>query len=285
MIKFGPAGNSDSFYEEGHKTTLDVPRWLFERDLNAYEYQCTRGVRISQTFAHALKVQAGRFNIFLSIHAPYYINLASPDPVIQDSSKKHIIKSLSAAKWMGATRVVFHPGSASKLSRSEAFKNAMILLEKIMEEIDEELLEDCYLCPETMGKTNQLGTLAEILELCKIHPRLQPTVDFGHIHALGGGNLKLKSNFSKVIEKVEHVLGTGSAQNLHVHFSPVEFTSAGEKKHCCVKDKEFGPDFYPFAKVIVENKLTPTIICESAGTQVEDAAFFKSVYNSLKDVS
>ncbi|MGI6065660.1 MAG: TIM barrel protein [Bacillota bacterium] len=285
MIRFGPAGNSDSFYAEGRKTTLDVPRWLHERGLNAYEYQCTRGVRITQAFANALRVQAERFHIALSIHAPYYINLASPDPTIMESSKKHILKSLQAARWMGADRVVMHPGSVSKLQRNEAMKNALILLEKIVTEIDPEILDECCLCPETMGKVNNLGTLPEILELCKIHPRIIPTVDFGHIHALEGGSLKGEAQFQRVIEKIEKVLGSDVVKNLHVHFSPVEFTAGGERKHHNLMDKEYGPEFLPFAKIIRKHGLAPRVICESAGCQAEDAAAFKSIYLSLKNDS
>lgn len=281
MIKFGPGGNSDSFYEEGFKTTLDVPRWLSERGLNAYEYQCTRGVRITQAFARALEVQASRFNISLSIHAPYYINLATTDPVLQEKSKHHLVKSLLAAKWMGATRVVFHPGSASKIPRTDSFNNALKLLEKILTEIDDDLLEDCYLCPETMGKKNQLGNLAEVLEMCRLHPMVRPAVDFGHLHAIGGGSLNEEGDFERILDKIDLALGAKAVENLHVHFSPVEFTKGGEKKHGTLKDKEFGPDFYPFAKVLHKNALTPTVICESAGTQAEDAATFKLFYDSI----
>jgi deoxyribonuclease-4 len=281
MIKFGPAGNSDSFYEEGYKTTLDIPRWLSDRGLNAYEYQCTRGVRITQAFSQALKVQASRYNIALSIHAPYYINLSSTDPTLQEKSKHHLTRSLQAAKWMGATRVVFHPGSASKVPRVDALLNAAKLLDSFLKELDPELLENCDLCPETMGKRNQLGNLEEVLALCKLHPALKPAVDFGHLHALGGGCLNEERDFEKILDKIDQVLGTETIKNLHVHFSPVEYTSAGERKHWSLKDKEFGPDFYPLAKVLKKNGLTPTIICESAGTQAEDAATFKSLYYSV----
>ncbi len=109
-----------------------------------------------------------------------------------------------------------------------------------------------------------------------------PAVDFGHIHALGGGCLKDSTSFLKILDKIDHALGEKILKNLHVHFSPVEYTNAGEKKHCTLKEKEFGPDFYPFAKVIKEKGITPTIICESAGTQAEDAATFRSLYQSLK---
>jgi len=281
MIRFGPGGNSDSFYEEGQKSTLDVPRWLFDRGLNAYEYQCTRGVRITQAFAQALKVQAERFDIALSIHAPYYINLSGTDPVLLEKSRHHLVKSLQAAKWMGATRVVFHPGSASKLPRSEALLLAGRFLDNFLANIDDELLENCDLCPETMGKRNQLGSLEEVLALCKLHPRIRPAVDFGHLHARGGGSLLEEKDFEIILEKIDQHLGKEAVENLHVHFSPVEFTGAGEKKHGTLKDKEFGPDFYPLAKVLKQNKLRPTVICESAGTQAEDAAAFKSLYHSI----
>lgn len=281
MIMFGSAGNSDSFYAEGYKTTLDVPRWLFDRGLNAYEYQCTRGVRITQAFSQALEVQASRYHIALSIHAPYYINLASIDPAIQESTKHHFTKSLVAAKWMGATRVVFHPGSPGKLPRAEAFHKALLQLDKILSELDPDLLEDCFLCPETMGKSNQLGSLAEVIEICKLHPRIRPAVDFGHLHAVGGGCLNEETDFERILDKIDQSLGAEVVQNLHVHFSPVEYTKAGEKKHCTLKEKEFGPDFYPLAKILKKNGLTPRIICESAGTQAEDAATFKSLYDSL----
>jgi deoxyribonuclease-4 len=281
MIKFGPAGNSDSFYAEGFKTTLDVPRWLSEKGLNAYEYQCTRGVRITQAFAEALKVQATRYNIALSIHAPYYINLAGTDPILLEKSKQHLVKSLSAAKWMGATRVVFHPGSASKMLRNEALLNAAKFLDNFFTDLDGDLLENCYLCPETMGKRNQLGNLEEVLELCKLHPKMKPAVDFGHLHALGGGCLNEEKDFEKILDKIERTLGTNTIKNLHIHFSPVEYTGAGERKHWSLKDKEFGPDFYPLAKVLKKNGLMPTVICESAGTQAEDAATFKAIYNSI----
>lgn len=282
MIRFGPAGNSDSFYDQGKKTTLDVPGWLAQRGLNAYEYQCTRGVRITPAFANALRVQASRFNIALSIHGPYYINLASTDPVIMESSKRHAIKSLQAADWMGADKVVIHPGSASKVPREEALKNALRMLETIVQEAENELLETCSLCLETMGKSNQLGTLSEVLEMCKVHPKIVPAVDFGHIHALGQGSLVDEEDFLRIIEKIERVLGFNTVKNLHVHFSPVEFTAAGEKKHWSLKDKEYGPDFTPFANVIWKNGLTPTIICESAGTQAEDAVSFQSIYQLVK---
>jgi deoxyribonuclease-4 len=79
-IRFGPAGNSDSFYEQGYKSSVDMPKWLHEKGLSAYEYACTHGVNISEKTARAIGEEAGMYDIALSIHAPYYINLAAEDP-------------------------------------------------------------------------------------------------------------------------------------------------------------------------------------------------------------
>lgn len=281
MIKFGPAGNSLSFSTAGFKSSLDVPSWLSAMDLTAYEYQCTRGVNISEPFAKALGKQAERYGISLSIHAPYYINLASQEEKIQESSRKHILKTLQAADWMGARVIVIHPGAAGKVSREEAVSLALKLLERTLEEARERGLEHIKICPETMGKVNQLGSLDEIIALCKLSPDIiQPTVDFGHLHAVSQGGMDKTESFKRVIDKIAKHLGDDAAKNLHVHFSPIEYTKGGEKKHHTLSRKEFGPDFSYLAEVIVQQKLSPTIICESAGTQAEDAVTFMNIYRS-----
>lgn len=43
-----------------------------------------------------------------------------------------------------------------------------------------------------MGKKNNLGSVDEIIEICKIDEFLLPTIDFGHINAFTGGGLKPK---------------------------------------------------------------------------------------------
>jgi len=279
MIRFGPAGNSDSFYAEGHKTSLDVCQWLHGWGLNAYEYQCTRGVKVSHGFCTALAAQAKRFDIKLSIHAPYYINLVSLDSAIVEKSRYHIMKSLEAAVWMEAERVVFHPGALSGSSREEAMRRVEERLLSIVETARREgFLEFVRMCPETMGKTNQFGHLREVIALCQLDQALYPTVDFGHLHALYGGTLTQKKDFIAVLDKIENALGQEKLQGLHVHFSPVEFTQAGEKKHRTLQEKEYGPDFYYLAQALLEKELEPVIICESAGTQAEDAAEFQRLY-------
>ncbi len=280
--RFGSAGNGETFYSRGYTTTLDICQWLLENGLSAYEYQCTRGVKITPVFANALGEQARRYDIALSIHAPYYISLGSPDPVLQEKSKQHILRSLRAARWMGAGRVVLHLGGECRQPRAEALARVDRLLEaSLLQAESEGLLTEAVLCPETMGKPGQLGHLGEVLRLCQRFPVLFPAVDFAHIHALTHGGLSSRQAFQGVLEQIEAKLGRRTVEELHVHFSPVEYGKTGEIRHRCLREKEYGPDFYHLARIIQEEKLRPTIICESAGSQVEDAVAFQEMYQHL----
>ncbi|RJQ30060.1 MAG: endonuclease IV [Peptococcaceae bacterium] len=282
-IRFGPAGAPESFYAEGYKSSLDMPAWLKIKGLDAFEYQCSRGVNIGEEAAKRLGALARENNILLSIHAPYYINLSTVDPMIRTKTKMHLIKSLRAARWMGATTVVFHPGSASGGDRQKMLGNAKRLLQEILNEVEEEGLADIMLAPETMGKKNQLGSLEEVLALCELSTYIIPALDFGHLHAVTGGSIIDKASFAAVLDFIEARLGREMLQKIHIHFSPVEFTKAGgEKKHRTLADGQFGPDFKPLAELLVERNLTPVIICESNGKQAEDALVYRSIYEQVK---
>lgn len=282
-IYFGPAGASESFYAQGHKSSLDMPEWLAKLGLNAYEYQSTRGVKIGAEMAVKLGQLASQQGIRLSMHAPYYINLAARDEEMKRKTKAHLLNALKAASLMGAKVVVFHPGSGSGGNRKEILTGAKNFLKEILNESVAEGTGAVQLAPETMGKRNQLGSLEEILELCELGPGLVPAVDFGHLNALSGGALVDKPAFAAILKLIQERLGRAYIQNLHIHFSPVEFTGAGEKKHGTTLNPNLGPDFTPLAETLVEWGLTPTIICESAGRQAEDAIVYRDIYNRLKE--
>lgn len=260
-----------------------MPAWLAAMGLNAYEYQCSRGVRIKEEFARKLGEAARTHNITLSIHAPYYINLSTEDEEIKERTKGHILKSMRAARWMGATTVVMHPGGGPGQDRAASYQRAKARLAEVLQAIEEEGLNDIKLAVETMGKKNQMGSLAEVLDLCTLAENVVPCIDFGHLHAVNQGSLLTEQDFGQVLDQIGAALGEAALQNLHIHFSPIEFTKAGEKKHHTTLQAEFGPDFTPLAKQLISRGLTPTIICESNGRQAEDALIYKQIYERLKE--
>lgn len=278
MIRFGPAGNSRAFYEAGHTSSLEMPEFLASVSLNAYEYQCGRGVNIKQDFCRKLAQEAGERDIFLSIHAPYFINLSSEDPKVMESSLNHIRKSLAAARDMEASRIVVHPGSVGKgNSRKDALARAEKLLVLAVEGLVPEY-PGIMLCLETMGKVNQLGTLEEIIALCQLADCLIPTIDFGHLHARDMGAIKGKEEFEEILNRIDAGLGPEVVKDLHVHFSPIEYAKGGEIRHRTMAETEYGPHFDALAGIIARDNLTPVIISESADSQVEDALAMQELY-------
>ena len=278
MVKFGTAGNPEIFYDEGGKSSLEMPKWLEGIGLDAYEYQCGRGVKISDEAAQMLGERAKEHNIALSVHAPYFTNISSVEPEKIDNTIKYILQSANAAHHMGAERLVIHMGAAKDITRRYAMEISKTTIERALNELDNAGLGDVTLCMETMGKINQMGTIEEVMELCTMDERLLPTVDFGHINARMQGALQTEEDFDHIIKYMEKKIGRERVNKFHAHFSKIEFTKAGEKKHLTFENTEYGPDFLPLAKVLVKRNLSPVIICESAGTQSQDALTMKKIY-------
>ena len=277
--KFGPAGNAESF---PYKSSAEAPHWLAGLGLDCYEYQCGKGVRVKEDTAVALGRQAQEHGIALSLHAPYFINLANPDPESQEKTIGYITSSCLVADQMGATRVVIHSGALMKRTREEAMNIALPFLKEIVAVCQDQGFGHITLCPETMGKINQLGDLDEVLRLCQVHESLIPCVDFGHLYARSLGKDEGAEAVERMLSRMESELGTDRASRFHSHFSHIEFTpNGGEKCHRTFDDDGgYGPAWEPLAQAVAERGWSPTFICESAGTQAEDALTMKRIYQS-----
>ncbi|HEY8419904.1 MAG TPA: TIM barrel protein [Clostridia bacterium] len=284
MIRFGPAGNSKSFYDAGFKHTFEAPKWLKELGLNAYEYSFGRGVKMSDDTAKTIGREMKENGIEISVHAPYYINLATEDDDKALNSFNWVIKSLEKLKIMGGTRCVMHSGTLSGAPREDAIIRIHKRIEQLLNILQEKGLDSLILCPETMGKYSQIGTVEEISALCKMHPMLIPCLDFGHINSYMQGRLKTKDDFKRVIDIVFDTLKEEKAKYIHIHFSKIKYGNAGEIHHLNFSDAEsliYGPDFEPLAEVLYEYKMSPVIICESTDNMAEDALAMKQTYEKL----
>lgn len=280
MIKFGPAGNCQTFYEAGFKKSVQAPEWLKSIGLNAYEFSFGRGIILTDETALELGAEAKKHNIEVSIHAPYYINFANPDDEMVEKSYMYVINSLEKLKLVGGKRLVVHPASCGKLSREEAVELTKKRLHILKEKLDMLGYSNFLICLETMGKNAQIGTYKEIIDMCKISPNFIPTLDFGHINALTQGTLKTESDYREVIDYMFKELGEEKAKKVHIHFSKIEYGSKGEIKHLTLVDNVYGPNFEPLAKVIKEYNMEPVVICESAGLMAHDALILKNIYEN-----
>ncbi len=282
MALFGPAGLADSFKTKGYKKSIQVADYLSEYGLTAFEYQAGRGVKIGTEAAKQLGGVLADKNIQVSIHAPYFISMSSVEEEKRLNSVNYILQSATALDAMGGRRVIFHSGSCGKITRQEALNKALNTMGLMMEAIDANGLGHMTLCPETMGKVNQLGSLDEVLALCSVDKRILPCIDFGHLNARDGGIIKGKDDYLRIIDRMAEKLKDDRFMYFHSHFSKIEYTTGGEKRHLTFRDTVWGPEFEPLMDVVYENNLSPVFICESAGTQTEDAQAMKIYYESKK---
>ena len=278
MIKFGPSGFCDDFLED-NKSTEDMPEWIVKNGLDTYELSFTNGVRLSDETAKKFGKLFEEKNIEVSVHAPYFINFANPDPEMIEKSNKYIIDCLGKMKFLRAKKLIFHPGTQMKMERGVAFENTYNNIKNLIKILDEYGFEDYVLCPETMGKHGQIGTVEEIAKICALDERIIPTIDFGHVNSFTGGALKTEQDFEEIFLILKKFLGE-RYKYVHIHFSKIEYGKKGEIKHLTFDDQVFGPNFEPLANVLKKHSIKANVICESRGKQTRDAVIMKNIYNA-----
>ena len=281
MIKFGPSGNSESFYAAGFSHTEEAAFFVKDRGLDCFEYSFGRGVRMSEDKAISIGEAFLGQGVEISAHAPYFINFANPDDEMAAKSYGYVLDSAKMLRLMGGTRVVFHPAAQGKASREEAVEKTEDRLKILRDYIYLNGLQDMKFCPETMGKLAQIGTVEEIARFCLIDPVYTPCIDFGHVNAREQGSLKTVEDYKNRLEYMIDALGYDRMKHFHAHFSKIMYSTKGEIKHLTFEDIVYGPEFYPLAVALKELKLEPYIVSESAGTQIEDAAEMKKIYLGL----
>ena len=284
MVLFGPSGCGNEFYEQGHKSILEVPEWVKNYGLDAYEYSFGHGYNMSSELANKAGQLFKDHDIKLSLHAPFYINFANPDEVMYQKTQGYIYTGIKFLRAFGADRLIFHPASCGKLKREEALELTYKRFDETFNKMDEEgILDGLLLCPETMGKTMQIGTYSEVVDLCKVNEHLVPTFDFGHINSLEQGSLKTKDDYKRILDYCIEKLGFDRTNNCHIHFSKIQYGAKGEIKHLNYDDSIYGPEFDPLAEVLVEYNLSPRVICESMDKMPNDALIMKKIYLKTLD--
>lgn len=271
-VRFGPAGLPLGYKGESYR----VCNYLREIGLDAYEYQATYGVRISKQSALKLKENSEENNIRISMHGPYYINLCSDKDDVVERSIQRLIQSARAGEWMGAYRIVFHPGFYTSHTRDEAMEKLNQAVKDLTERLESLQIKGYTFAPETTGKKSQLGSLEEIIEICGGHEKFAPTVDFAHLHARDCGILNDKSDYGRIFELLEDEL---DLRTLHCHYTHIEFTDKGERRHHTLSE-DYGPPLEPLLEEIIERGWDVTLICETP-LRDEDALLMQRTYRNI----
>ena len=266
MIRVGPAGIPLAMKGKGYDEAL---KYCMEIGLDALEVQYVRGVKMSITIAKKLYEYSKKYNVKLSCHAPYFINLCGDKQTVKKSQQR-IIETCKVGSYYKAELAVVHPAYYGKHSRDEAKKMVIDAINSIVDQ-----------CPipigiETMGRQSQVGPLEDVLEIA-YETGQRIVVDWAHIHARCNGCLKSKDDFVRILEEIERKLGGNSLKNLHQHFTQVEYSVSGEKKHLVFEKGDI--NFRFLAEALKDFNVEGTIICESPILE-EDAVKIKNI---LKD--
>lgn len=260
MIRIGPGGLPGFKTEEG---LAEISRL----GLSACEIEFTYGVRMSNEAALLAGKAAKENKIMLSVHAPYYVNLASDEKLKVLASVERILQSAQRAHFLGAKYVVFHPGFYQNKTAEETFDLIKEQINNIQAEI--KIREwDVFLAPETTGKPSQFGSLAELLRLRK-ETGCHLTIDFAHLRARGQGEI----DYDSVFEKIK---GIG---HIHSHFSGIEWTEKGEKRHLGLTDDVIKP----FISAVIKHNPDITIINESP-EPIGDAVKISGILNKMRNL-
>jgi len=269
--RFGPAGMPPGFKLLKQPVT-EVPEYLHVEGLDSFEYQMVRWgpkPQIRQEMAEQLGKNAVEQDVWLTAHGSYFINLTSVNKETIEASKKRLLACVIGANWMGAHIVVFHPGAYAGRPPKQVFETCAGAMEEVVEKMRTLGIARVHLAPEMMGKQAQFGTVEEVCALCERVDLTEPNVDWAHLHARDHGRFKTVDDVSKVMDMVEKRLGTSALRNLHCHYSHIEFTDKGERRHHNLDRTEYGPDFRFLAQLVAERELKPVIACETPNLDLD----------------
>jgi len=282
--RFGPAGMPLGF-KVLKRTVDEMPMYLRAEGLDAFEYQMVRWgpvPQIRREMAEKLGENAVEHDVWLTAHGSYFVNLTAASGETLEASKKRLLACVTGADWMGAHIVVFHPGSYGGRSPREVFRVCEKALVEVVESMQSLGLAKVHLAPETMGKASQFGSLDEVLSLCEGVELTEPNVDWAHLHARERGRFKTIDDVATVMDEIEKRLGTKALKNLHCHFSHIEFTDKGERRHHNLDRSEYGPEFRFLARLVAERGLKPVIACETPNLDIDAQKLRDMVLHEIK---
>lgn len=290
---FGVAGFPPAFFESTYrKKRENIFEWLNKIGLDWVELQNTYGVKMKDAQAYLYKQLAQEYGIGISLHAPYYITLASADEGVVDRSKERILQCFCLAEKIGASRIIFHPGHFP----GKQERDRKLALDKIVEGLnclESYIPEDIYIYPETAGKKSQIGSVDEIIYICSHVKYARPCIDVAHVHGFENGILRSAERIYDVLDLVETKLGRKCLEETHFHMYPVEIDHNGEKRHKAFEDRievqqldlfqdEVSDRYYPlpehFIHAIKKKKLSPVVICEARDSQERGALLMKKLF-------
>ncbi len=276
MLCIGTAGTPMSTPKSKNSTIAGIER-VRELGLDAMELEFVRGVYINtEEKAKEVKEAAVKNNIKLSVHAPYFINLNSTENIVIKQSIERIMQSVEAGYLCGAESIVIHSAFYGKGDPFNAYDIIKNNFEIMSDEIDN-LGYKIKLRPELMGKQSQFGSLDELIKLSNDVKNVLPCIDFGHFIARYGEKSNNYESFCNILERMKEIKKENVLKNMHIHFSDIEFTEKGERRHLVFDEGTL--KWKDMVRAWKEYKIEGIAICESPNIEV-DALKTKKEYSN-----
>jgi len=256
------------------RSTVNGIGQIKQLGLGCMEMEFVHSINITKEKAPEVKAAAEKHGVVLTCHAPYFINLNSLEPAKAHASIGRIVNSAKILSLCGGWSVCYHPGFFMKSSASEAMerckKNVKIIMDKLADEG-----VDVWVRPETTGKHSAVGNLAECIELSKSFEKVLPCIDFAHLHARANGGVNSYAEFCSILETVEKELGKTALNNMHIHYSGINYGEKGEKNHLILKESD--AKWQDLLKALKKFKVKGCLICESPNLE-KDALIMSKFY-------
>jgi deoxyribonuclease-4 len=271
-ILFGTAGVPHS--SSGQSTVSGIET-IHKLGLDCLEIMFVKGVKMGHDTAHKIRQKASELGVSISAHAPYYINLNSPERGIRLAGQEQLLNSARLAALCGAKNIIFHAGYYGMFTPEKTFDTIEHSLKEIVSILRSER-NFITLRVETMGKRSQFGSLEEVLFLCRDIEGVLPCLDFSHMLAReGAANSYL--HFHRTLKKLERKLGRAAVKNIHIHVSGIHYGAKGELKHLNFQESSFRYD--DWIQALRDAEAEGTVICESPNLET-DALMLKNLYES-----
>lgn len=274
-LYFGPAGIPHS--AKGKPTKRGVIE-VKSLGLDAMEIEFVRKISLSEQAAREVKKVASELKVMLTVHAPYYVNLAAKDEEKVEASIERIVKSAVIGSMAGVWSVCFHPGFYLGRSPEEVYGIIKRNLERAVEAVKSHGIK-IWIRPETTGKHTQFGTIEEVVRLSEEIDMVLPVIDFAHIHARHNGAYNTREEFREILDTLEDRLGREALNNMHIHVSGIDYSEKGEIQHLDLDESDF--NYKDLLAVLAEYKVKGVLICESPNLE-EDALLLKKTYQKIR---
>ncbi|BCX02449.1 MAG: hypothetical protein KatS3mg053_0387 [Candidatus Roseilinea sp.] len=271
-FRFGTVGTPLSTPKNGGSAG-GVQR-IRELGLSALELAWVQSVRVSDEACARIREAAERYDVAISVHAPYYINLNATS-AMWAAGRERLLAAARAGAKAGATDIVFHPGAYMKRSPEDAYRIGLERLSEVVETLKKEKV-NVILRPETMGKSAMLGTLEETINWSREIENVLPCVDFAHLHARAGdGSFNSYDEFADALRLIAAGLGERGLKHMHVHFSGIAYTAKGEKHHLNLAESDI--QYKALFKALAELGAAGRVLSETPNLE-EDAVLMQSTY-------